>query len=410
MTRTTSADTEERRRGNLTRNGRVVAYTPRSASTAVTRDAGLVGLEPRLIAANLAGDGATAANLVYGAGGSQMQQARAAYQPYRPAPSSSGMDLASLIKALGSGGGKSDALDWAKFNYQKQQDAAEAARAARSLAAMQQRYSSGAYGENIDKILEMIGQQGQMAETDIKNTFDRAVRNIQGGYDTALGLTGTGYRALQDYLAGAAYNPYKDVSVSAGVAPDAMENILAAYGTAAEPVRAQVAAEQQAAQAGAQGFQNLLNVLGGVAESGQLSRLAEVAMARNIAETGLGEQRAGYGTAAEQARANALAQLAQTIMSARIEEERRRGQLADELANAIIAAGGTGGGKDDGKDAETEKDGKGQDQPEAPILRFATPFINPAMGVTGEPERAARDRGAIDQDQMIELIRRRSGL
>lgn len=398
MARTTSADTEERRRGNLTRNGRVVAYTPGSV-----RDAGAAGV------ANPQTSGYTMSvpqevyQTVYETTGQTFRPST-----WKVSPSVvPGIDDASLLAQLlasRAGGGTSNTLDWAKFNYQKQQDAAEEAKAARSLAAMQQRYSSGAYGENIDKILGMIGQQGQMAETDIKNTFDRAVRNIQGGYDTALKLTGTGYQALQDYLGGAAYNPYADVSVSAGVAPDAMENILAAYGTAAEPVRAQVAAERQAAQAGAQGFQNLLNVLGGVAKSGQSSRLAEAVMARNIAETGLTEQRAGYGTAAEQAKANALAQLAQTIMSARIEEERRRGQLADELVNAIIAAGGTTTGTTQQKPPTEEA----ANLPER--VDGLTPFINPAMGVTGEPERAARDRGAINQDQMIELIRRRSGL
>lgn len=394
-----SIDTEERK-GNLTRKGRVVAYTPESAKTAVTRDAGLIGAEQSLIEAAQRGDYAGIDPIVYGLGGSPTQRAAATYTamggraPQLPRPA--GMDYAALLRQmLGGGGGGGNALDWAKFRYQQQQDAAEAARAARTLEAMQQRYTSGAYGENIDKILGLIGQQGQMAETDVKNTFDRALANIQGGYDTASRLTGEGYGALQQYLQSTPYNPYGDVQVSAGIAPDAMENLLSAYGVSAEPVRAQVAAEQQAAEAGAAGFQNLLNVLGGVAEAGQGSRLAELAMAQNLAQTGLAEQRAGYGTAAEQARANALAQLAQAMMSARIDEERRRGQLADELANAIIAAGGTpnqgtgggGAGGDGGDDSGKVLPG------ETIPLQQAIQALAAAQGMaapTGQSEAALR--------------------
>lgn len=383
---------------NVTRTGRVVAWNP---SNQVTSPIPAYPTDPAAEAAVRLARNPSAGGATSGLVSDVLK------------PTSGDSSMAELMKALLGRGDGTSSLELAKFNYQKQQDAAEAARAARTLAAMQQRYTSGAYGENIDKILGMIGQQGQMAETDVKNTFERALANIQGGYDTASRLTGEGYGALQQYLQSTPYNPYADVQVSAGIAPDAMENLLSAYGVSAEPVRAQVEAERQAAEGGAAGFQNLLNVLGSVAEAGQGSRLAELAMAQNLAQTGLAEQRAGYGTAAEQARANALAQLAQAMMSARIDEERRRGQLADELANAIMAAGGNPNGPaPDTSKPPRKNDGGGTTRvPEMPTYEPEMPrFVDVSRGVTGEAERAAMEAGRITRGEMEELIRRRTGL
>lgn len=264
----------------------------------------------------------------------------------------------SQVYAPPSGPSASDILANRKFEYEMAQDKAASERAARTLAAYQNMLSSGGYRAGTDQILGMIGAEGARSQGVVEDAYKRALQNIASGYQTAQGLTEQGYGALGEYLRANPNNPYANVQVSAPEAPDAMQQILSAYGVAAEPVLAQVAAEQAAAQQGAAGFQNLLSTLGGVAQQSDLSRLAEMEMARNLAGTTLGQQRAGFESRTEQARADALAQIEAQLAQARLQQEiaaiARRQQIEDAIAAAGgSVTGGTGSG-DGGKKEETK--------------------------------------------------------
>jgi hypothetical protein len=259
----------------------------------------------------------------------------------------------SALSGAGSGVSASDSL--ARRKYED-----ELAKEKRQIEAYQQMLQGGGYRAGADRMLGLINEQGKVSEGAAKKAYTDALANILGGFETAQSLTGEGYGALENYLRQNPNNPYADVRVSAGQAPDAMEQILSAYGVSADPVRAQVAAEQAAAQQGAAGFQNLLNTLGASAQQSDASRLAEMMMAQNLAQTTLGQQRFGYQSQAEQAQANALAQIQAQLAQARLEQEAGVETRRQGIEDAIAAAGGnipeTGAtGSDKDKDAEAAK-------------------------------------------------------
>jgi len=160
-----------------------------------------------------------------------------------------------------------------------------------------------------------------------------------------------------------------------------MEQILSAYGVSADPVRAQVAAEQAAAQQGAAGFQNLLNTLGASAQQSDASRLAEMMMAQNLAQTTLGQQRAGYESQAAQAQAQALAELQNRLAQARLEQEAAAEDSRQRIEDAIAAAGGDipqdseDGDKQDGTPTPT----KAPDQKPVDALKARAATANPDL-------------------------------
>lgn len=236
--------------------------------------------------------------------------------------------------SYGAGGGgisSSDAL--AKRKYED-----ELAKEQRQIEAYKSMLAGGGYRTGANRMLDLINQQAGVSEAAVKKAYTDALDNILGGFTTAKDLTGQGYSALQQYLTQNPNNPYAGVQVSAGAAPDAMEQILSAYGVSADPVRAQVAAEQAAAEQGAAGFQNLLSTLGGVAQQSDASRLAEMMMAQNLAQTTLGQQRMGYESQAAQAQAQALADIQARLAEARLAQEaaaeERRTEIEDTLASA----------------------------------------------------------------------------
>jgi len=330
-----SADQQER---NLVRKSGVIKYNPNrdSGTTNVTRDAGMAGYgtpgvysNPQNAAASLSD--IQAANLVEGnvgikAGGTVR-------------PGSTKDPTSDLMAALLGGGGTkgpsaSNILDRDKFNYEKKQDALK-------LSGLQNYYDSGTYNNSFDKILKMINTQGGVSETAVKDAYGRAITNINEGYDVASGLGTQGYNALNQYLAQNQNNPYAGMQASVGSAPDALSSYLSAYGVSDQPVQGQIQADQLQAQQGAGNYQNLINLLGGIAEQGSASRGAESQMAQLLFNTGLGQEQAGYRSQAGNSQAQALAQLAAELAQQRIGVESNRGSLANQLALALAEAGGT---------------------------------------------------------------------
>jgi len=279
--------------------------------------------------------------------------------PMQTSQNNSGFDMASLLAALssnrsGSGsGGNTGAtqLGYAELAYKKakdekdRQDALDAlgydrAKDARILGGMQNYYNTGEYGTGFDNLLEMIKTQGQVSEDGITDAYGRATTNIGKGYDVASGLGTTGFDALNQYLAQNQNNPYAGMQASVGSAPDALSNYLSAYGVSDQPVQGQIQADQLQAQQGAGNYQNLIDLLGANAQQGAASRGAESQMAQLLFNTGLGQDRAGYTSQAENAQAQALAALQQQMFQSRFGVEGDRNSLANQLRQNIIAAGG----------------------------------------------------------------------
>jgi hypothetical protein len=163
----------------------------------------------------------------------------------------------------------------------------------------------------------------------------------------AQGLGDSGYSALNTYLAANQNNPYAGMQATVGSAPDALTQYLSAYGVSDQPVQGQIQADQLQAQQGAGNYQNLINLLSSVAQSGASSRGAESAMGQNLFNTTLGQERAGYKTKAEMAQADAMRQIQEIMYQQRLANESSRNAQMQQLAAALAAAGGdaTGGGE-----------------------------------------------------------------
>ena len=236
----------------------------------------------------------------------------------------------------GSGGGgisASDAL--AKRKYED-----ELALQQRQIDAYRTRLSGGGYRSGQDQLLKMLSDQAGRSRTDVEDIYGRGIKNIDDGYGDAQKLQDAGFLALQQYLTQNPNNPYANVAVSAGPTQDDLAGLLGAYGVSADPVRAQVAAEGAAAQQGAAGFQNLLDVLGASAQQSDASRLAEMMMSQNFANTSLGSQRAGAKSQAASAQANALAQIQAQLAQSQMEQEQSAAASRQQLEESIAAAGG----------------------------------------------------------------------
>jgi hypothetical protein len=262
--------------------------------------------------------------------------------------------LAGLFGNSGSGSGSGgNSLARAQFEYQKRQDALDRKSAlealnygrdrdARVTSGLQNYYGGGQgqFNSGFDNLLKMITDQGKVSSDAVGKSYDRAMTGIGQGYDAAQSLGDTGFNALNTYLQANPNNPYAGMTAQVGSAPDALTDYLSAYGVSDAPVQGQIQADQLQAQQGAGNFQNLIDVLGGVAQQGAGSRGAESQMAQLLFNTGLGQDRAGYTSQAENAQAQALAALQQAMFQSRFGVEGDRNNLANQLAQSIIGAGG----------------------------------------------------------------------
>ena len=282
--------------------------------------------------------------------------------------------LAGYGSGSGSGGtGAADKLARDKFEYDKRQDALARAtdlqatdyaraREGRITSGLENYYGGGqgTFNQGFDKLLGMITDQGKVSQQGVTDAYGRAITNVNEGYDVASGLGTAGFNALNQYLEQNQNNPYAGMQASVGSAPDALSSYLSAYGVSDQPVQGQIQADQLQAQQGAGNYQNLIDVLSGVAQQGAGSRGAESQMAQLLFNTGLGQDRAGYRSQAENAQAQALAALQQAMFQSRFGVEGDRNSLANQLAQAVINAGGT---LNPGPTKETDKEAdKGPDK------------------------------------------------
>tara|TARA_R110000868_G_scaffold310379_1_gene571604 strand:+ start:396 stop:1562 length:1167 start_codon:yes stop_codon:yes gene_type:complete len=323
---------------NQERRGAVVVTRPLSGNGSV-RDSGAVGLGEKGALSDSFNDLSEAQRIYQGVYNSTGQTFRP--ETWRT-PGSTGSAYGGFGGSAGSGTGSakaSDALARDKFNYDKQQDALK-------LGGMQKYYDSGSANKGFDALLKMIGDQGTVSEGAVKKAYDTAITNVDQGYGAAQNLGDSGYEALNKYLTANQNDPYAGMQATVGSAPDALTQYLNAYGVSDQPVQGQIQADQLQAQQGAGNYQNLINLLSSVAQSGASSRGAESAMGQNLFNTTLGQERAGYKTRAEMAQADAMRQIQQIMYEQRMAQESARNSQMQQLAQALAAAGGNAGGGD----------------------------------------------------------------
>ena len=231
-------------------------------------------------------------------------------------------------------------LDRDKFNYSKEQDAVALAKQQQALQQMQNQLNTGGYRGNIDKLLELISGMGTTGQGNIQSAYDTSVGNIGQGYDAASGLMNTGYNAVDEYLRQNPNDPYANLTASTVNVTNPMEQFLQAYGVSSPDIQAQVAAEQLSANQGSNAYNDFVKMLSGASQQSDKSRLAEMLMARNMGNVGLGQQRAAYQSQAANQQQQAMAALQQQIAQARFEQESAAGNRQQDLINQIIAAGG----------------------------------------------------------------------
>jgi hypothetical protein len=231
-------------------------------------------------------------------------------------------------------------LDRDKFNYDKEQDAAALAKQQQALQQMQNQLNTGGYRGNIDALLKLITGMETTGEKNIGNIYDTSVGNIGQGYDAATGLLTKGYDAADQYLRDNPNDPYANLTASTVNVTNPMEQFLQAYGVSSPDIQAQVAAEQLSANQGSNAYNDFVKMLSGASQQSDKSRLAEMLMARNLGNVGLGQQRAAYQSQAANQQQQAMAALQQQIAQARFEQESAAGNRQQDLINQIIAAGG----------------------------------------------------------------------
>jgi hypothetical protein len=245
----------------------------------------------------------------------------------------------------------SDILANQKFQYDVAQDTAASQQAAadRQQAATEKAnkqnalinyYNSGAYRSGIDSQLAGYDTMRGTSEAAINQQLADSLAGIGESYGKAQGLTEQGYGDLINYLSANQQDPYSQVRVQ-NTAPVQLEGAgyLQSQNALSPDVLAYQQAVSSAGQSGAEQYQNLLNVLSSLNKSGNISRASEAQMGRNVALTGLGEQRAGYESGLRSSANQALTQLASQIAQKKLEAQAQADALAQSLLETLAGLG-----------------------------------------------------------------------
>jgi hypothetical protein len=234
----------------------------------------------------------------------------------------------------------SDILANKKFQYDVLQDTQAAQQAEAKKNALIDYYKSGAYRSGVDSQLAGYDTMQSTSEAAIRKQLADSMAGIGESYGKAQGLTEQGYGDLINYLSANQQDPYAQVRVqnSAPVQLEA-QGLLQAQGALSPDVLAYQQAVSSAGQSGADQYQNLLNVLSSLNKSGNVSRSSEAQMGRNMALTGLGEQRAGYESGLQSSAQSALTQLATQIAQKKLEAQAQADAQAASLLETLAGLG-----------------------------------------------------------------------
>lgn len=255
-----------------------------------------------------------------------------------------GVDIPGYGNWGATGGGArmkpSDILANQKFQYDIAKDDLSRAQELNKRDALINYYNSGAYRSGVDSQLAGYDAMRGTSEAAINQQLADSLAGIGESYGKAQGLTEQGYADLLNYLSANQQDPYSQVRVQAA-APVQLEaqGLLEARGALSPDVLAYQQAVNSAGQSGVEQYQNLLNVLSSLNKSGNQSRATETQMARNVALTGLGEQRAGYESGLRSSAQSSLTQLATQIAQKKLEAQAQADAQAQSLLETLAGLG-----------------------------------------------------------------------
>jgi hypothetical protein len=244
------------------------------------------------------------------------------------------------FSSTGKGMKPSDILANQKFQYDVLQDTQAAQQAEAKKNALIDYYKSGGYKTNTDSLMSSYDAMQGSSEAAINKQLADSLAGIGESYGKAQGITEQGYGDLLNYLSANQQDPYSQVRVQ-NTAPVQLEGAgyLQSQNALSPDVLAYQQAVSSAGQSGAEQYQNLLNVLSSLNKSGNVSRASEAQMGRNIALTGLGEQRAGYESGLKSSAQSSLAQLAATIAQKKLEAQAQADAQAASLLETLAGLG-----------------------------------------------------------------------
>lgn len=220
----------------------------------------------------------------------------------------------------------------------------------------QANYLTGMLNQGIPSNLTgLLDQQRIDSNKYINSQYDTAMQQLANSYTgqggtvvnptatSALGLTNTGYGALQSYLQKNAPTAYADATRAT---PGAVSNDLAAYmqaqGVGTDRANPGLVAANTALQGGAANYNALLGVLGANSAAGQESRLSEQQMAQTLAQAQLGAQNQQQQGSLNQQQQAALAQIVSEQATNRLNLERESTARNQTIQDALAALFGAG--------------------------------------------------------------------
>jgi hypothetical protein len=227
----------------------------------------------------------------------------------------------------------------AELEYQKQKDTIAAQRLQDQIAAMTNQYTTGGYNQDITSAQNALQSMYDQSSTGINDQYDQMIKNLQGGYDTSTGLVNTGYNQLNEYLKNNQNNPYANLHATVGNVTNPVQTQMQAYGVNDPRIQQQMAAEQQAMQAGGSAYNDLASLLSGNAQRADASRAAEAQMAQTLAQTGLGSALANYKAGALSNKSNQLNQLAQMFAQQKYQLAQSASQRKQDFINQLLQYG-----------------------------------------------------------------------
>jgi DNA-binding TFAR19-related protein (PDSD5 family) len=227
---------------------------------------------------------------------------------------------------------------------------------ATSGAQYQADYLTGLLNQGIPSNLTgLLDQQRIDSNKYINSQYDTAMQQLANSYTgqggtvanptatSALGLTNTGYGALQSYLQNNAPTAYTNAPRAT---PGAVSNDLAAYmqaqGVGTDRANPGLVAANTALQGGAANYNALLGVLGANSAAGQESRLSEQQMAQTLAQAQLGAQNQQQQGLLNQQQQAALAQIVSEQAANRLNLERESTSRNQTVQDALATLLGSG--------------------------------------------------------------------
>lgn len=226
----------------------------------------------------------------------------------------------------------------------EQNAAIDAINRARTGAANQAEYLQTLLGQGApQKLIDLVGGQKDISEQYVKNQYDELMKQLAESYGRGEQLTKAGYDALATYLTQNQPTAFTQATrAQAAPVRNDLAQYMAGQGVSTAPVEPTITALQQAAQGGAQNYNELLNTLAKLQQSGQQSRMSEAEMARTVAGTQLAQSRASQEGSLQQQKLAALADVQAKAAAERLTLEREAAARQQAIEDTLASLVGTG--------------------------------------------------------------------